>query len=242
MYRHPNTRSGHAARRLRRSVLFVPGSNERAIDKARTTGADCIVFDLEDMVPNEQKPAARMRIAVSAAEGDFGPCERIARVNGIDTPWGAEDIRAVAPAGFDAILVPKVERVEDLADYLEIMDAHGGAGVDLWMLAETPRAILDLDRIVGSTPRLKVIVMGTEDLTKALRIRTDPQRIGLVSLLASSVLTVRAHGLAIVDGVFMEVNDERGFAMICDQGSALGFDGKALIHPGHVAIANSAFS
>jgi citrate lyase subunit beta/citryl-CoA lyase len=242
MYGHANARSGHAAGRLRRSVLFVPGSNERAIDRARGAGADCIVFDLEDLVPDEQKPAARKRIASSVAGRDFGPCERIVRVNGIGTPWGPEDIEAAAPAGFDAILVPKVESVEDLAAYLEIMDAHGGEDADLWMLAETPRAILDLDRIAGSTPRLKVIVMGTQDLTKALRLRTDPQRIGLVSLLAGAVLTARAHGLTIVDGVFIDVKDEQGFAAICEQGAALGFDGKALIHPGQVAIANSAFS
>jgi citrate lyase subunit beta/citryl-CoA lyase len=242
MYSRANAPLSKAAGRLRRSVLFVPGSSERAIEKARSSDADCIVFDLEDMVPEHEKSSARTRIAASVAKGAFGPRERIVRVNSIDTPWGREDITSLAPAGFDAMLVPKVESVEDLSAYIEVMDAHGGAGLDLWMLAETPRAILDLDRIVGSTSRLKVIVMGTQDLIKSLGIRTDPQRIGLVSLLANSVLTARAHDLTIVDGVFMAVKDDQGFTAICGQGAALGFDGKALIHPGQVAIANSAFS
>jgi citrate lyase subunit beta / citryl-CoA lyase len=242
MYDRADAPAGKLAGRSRRSVLFVPGSNERAIDKARSTNADCIVFDLEDMVPDDQKPSARARLVAWSAGRDFWPSERIARVNGIDTPWGREDIEALASANIDAMLVPKVQSADDLAAYLDVMDAHGGAGLDLWMLAETPRAIIDLDRIVESTPRLKVIVMGTQDLIKALRIRPDPQRIGLVSLLAHSVVIARAHGLTIVDGVFVAVNDDEGFKVICDQGAALGFDGKALIHPGQVAIANSVFS
>lgn len=242
MYDRANAAASRLAGRSRRSVLFVPGSNERALDKTRSTDADCIVFDLEDLVPNDQKLSARARLVASMAERDFGPSERIARVNGIDTPWGQEDIKALASADIHAMLVPKVESIEDLAAYLDIMDAHGGAGVDLWMLAETPRAILDLDWIVKSTPRLKVIVMGTQDLIKALRIRPDPHRVGLVSLLAQSVVIARAHGLTIVDGVFVAVNDEEGFKEICHQGAALGFDGKALIYPGQVAIANAVFS
>jgi citrate lyase beta subunit len=242
MYDQAEAASSKPARRSRRSVLFVPGSSERAINKARSTDADCIVFDLEDLVADEHKPAARARLVSSIAEGDFGPRERIARVNGIDTPWGREDIKALASADIDAMLVPKVEGIEDLAAYLDAMDEYGGTGLDLWMLAETPRAIVDLDRIVESTPRLKVIVMGTQDLTKALRIRPDPHRIGLVSLLAHSVVIARAHGLTIVDGVFIAVSDDRGFKEVCDQGAALGFDGKALIHPGQIAIANSVFS
>jgi citrate lyase subunit beta/citryl-CoA lyase len=241
MYDQANAASSRPAGRSRRSVLFVPGSNERAIDKARSADADCIVFDLEDLVPDEHKLSARARLVASMAEGEFGPSERIARVNGIDTPWGRDDIKALASANIHAMLVPKVESIEDLAAYLDAMDEHGGAGLDLWMLAETPRAILDLDRIVESTPRLKVIVMGTQDLIKALRIRPDAHRIGLVSLLAYSVIVARAHGLAIVDGVFIAVNDDKGFKEICDQGAALGFDGKVLIRPGQVAIANSVF-
>jgi citrate lyase subunit beta/citryl-CoA lyase len=242
MYDRADAPASKLAGRSRRSVLFVPGSNERALDKAPSTGADCIVLDLEDMVPDDQKPSARARLVAWADGRDFGLSERIARVNGIDTPWGREDIEALASANIDAMLVPKVQSVDDLAAYLDVMDAYGGAGLDLWMLAETPRAIIDLDRIVESTPRLKVIVMGTQDLIKALRIRPDAQRTGLVSLLAHCVVIARAHGLTIVDGVFVAVNDDEGFKVICDQGAALGFDGKALIHPGQVAIANSVFS
>lgn len=242
MYSPADAPANKLAVRSRRSVLFAPGSNERAINKARITDADCIVFDLEDMVLDDQKQSARMRLVASLAEHGFEPRERIVRVNGIDTPWGLEDIKALAAADIDAMLVPKIKSVEDLTAYLDAIDAQGGAGLDLWMLAETPRAILDLDRIVESTPRLKVIVMGTQDLIKALRIRPDPQRVGLVALLAHSVVVARAHGVGIVDGVFVAVNDDAGFKGICNQGAALGFDGKALIHPHQVAIANSAFS
>lgn len=241
MYSETTGRITPTSGRRRRSVLFVPGSNERAIDKARNSEADCIVLDLEDMVSHEAKPAAREIVAMQVGAGGFGGREIIVRFNSLDTEWGRDDIIAVAALPVDALLVPMISTAAEIGAYLDLIDTNGGRECPLWMLAETPQAIIDLDAIAGCSPRLAAIVMGTQDLIKALGIRPEPSRLGLAPMLSHAVVCARAHGLSVIDGVYTALNDDEGFAAICAQGTAFGFDGKALIHPSQIAIANQSF-
>jgi citrate lyase subunit beta / citryl-CoA lyase len=226
--------------RPRRSALYLPGSNARAIEKARTLPCDVVILDLEDSVAPEAKPAARALAAEAVRLGGFDGRELVIRVNGLDTPWGADDLAAAADAGPDAVLVPKVATPADLAAYRKGL----GPGPPLWAMIETCRAIFALDAL-GRACRAEGVgawVIGTNDLIKEMRCRPGADRAPLLPALAMSVMAARAHGLAILDGVYNDIPDLDGLARECAQGADVGFDGKSLIHPTHLETANRIFA
>lgn len=228
--------------RPRRSVLYMPGSNERALEKARELPADCLILDLEDAVAPEAKNIARTQVAAAVRAGHFGHREVVVRVNGIDSPWFAEDIAAAATRGADALLLPKVESSKTIKEALRLMSKAGAPGeMALWIMIETPRGVLELADIIADQPRVAVIVMGTSDLAKELRSEASADRAGLLHALSHSVLCARSQGLDIIDGVHLDLDDEAGLRRACQQGKALGFDGKSLIHPRQIAAANEIF-
>lgn len=220
-----------------RSVLYIPGSKERALDKARALPADAIIFDLEDAVAPDEKPRARAVLAAVLAEGGFGGRARIVRINGFDTPWGREDAAAFAGLdGVDAVLVPKVSHPADL-------DAVAAVTGDmpLWAMMETAAGMLEAAAIARH-PRLRGMVMGTNDLARELGSRFRPDRLALAAGLGLCLLAARAAGRVIVDGVYNAFKDEDGLRAECIQGRDMGFDGKTLIHPDQLAIANEIFA
>ncbi|WP_313369746.1 CoA ester lyase [Achromobacter animicus] len=229
--------------RPRRSVLYMPGANARALDKARTLDADALILDLEDAVAPDAKAQARAQVAAALREGGYGRRECIVRVNALDTPWGLDDVRAIAQAGADAVLLPKVESPAQLAALAQALDA-AGAPVDLplWAMAETPLGFLRLDAIAGGHARLAAIVVGTSDLVKDLHARHTPSRDETLLARSLAVMAARAHGLAVLDGVHLDLNDDAGLQVACAQGRDQGFDGKTLIHPRQIAAANAAFA
>ena len=228
--------------RPRRSVLYMPGSTPRALDKARSLDVDAIIMDLEDAVAPQAKSAARDNVLGALRAGGYGHRELVVRINGPDTPWGAEDLKAAARSGADAVLLPKIDTAEQVRQAAQALDDHGApASLALWLMAETPAGIENISAIAAADPRVRVIVMGTSDLAKALRLPGDPDRRGLQMALSRCVLAARAQGLDILDGVFGELGNEAAFRESCEQGKALGFDGKTLIHPRQVAIANEVF-
>ncbi len=229
--------------RPRRSVLYMPGANARALDKARGLAADGLILDLEDAVSPDAKALARQQIVEAITRGGYGPREVIVRVNGLNTPWGRDDVAAVANIGADAILFPKVESAQQVHEAVAVLEQAGApADLPLWMMAETPRGILDIDAIAGSHARLAAIVMGTSDLAKETRVRHTPDRVGFIAALSLCVMAARAHGLDILDGVYLDLNDADGFRAACEQGRDMGFDGKTLIHPKQLEAANLAFA
>jgi (3S)-malyl-CoA thioesterase len=219
-----------------RSVLYIPGSKDRALEKARTLAADAIIFDLEDAVTVEEKPAARALLAKVLAEGDFGGRMRIVRINGLDTEWGADDIAAFAGAKIDALLIPKVSTPEDLDAVAELIP-----DMPLWAMMETALGMLNATSIAAH-PRLKGMVMGTNDLAKELGSRARADRLPMQTGLGLCLLAAKAHGLTIIDGVYNAFKDDEGLRFECDQGRDMGFDGKTLIHPAQLEIANIAFA
>lgn len=224
-----------------RSVLYIPGSKERALDKARELPCDAIIFDLEDAVAPDEKPAARALLARVLRDVDFGPRARIVRINGLDTEWGAADAVAMADAlgrgaRIDAVLVPKVSTPGMLDDVARIMP-----GADLWAMLETAAGMLNAAAIAAH-PRLKGMVMGTNDLAKELGSRFRPDRLALQAGLGLCLLAARANGKIIIDGVYNAFKDEDGLTAECAQGRDMGFDGKTLIHPAQIAIANATFA
>jgi len=229
--------------RPRRSVLYMPGSNARALEKARTLPADGLILDLEDAVAPDAKDAARARVCAAVRAGGYGAREVVIRVNGLMTPWGHADLVAAAEAGADAVLIPKVESADAVRQALAVLDAAGApAGLALWCMMETPRAMLRAEAIAGASARLGALVMGTSDLAQELRAAHTPQRLPLITALGLCLLAARAFGLAILDGVFLDLEDNDGFVAACRQGRELGFDGKTLIHPRQIAPANQAFA
>jgi len=231
--------------RPRRSVLYLPGSNARAIEKARTLDADAIILDLEDAVAPDAKQTARAQVAEAVRAGGFGRRELIVRVNGIDTEWGEADFEAIAPAGPDAILVPKISTAEDVARYAFLVDAHGAPKTTgLWVMMETALAMLNAGSIAASsrtTPRLSAFVMGTNDLAKETGAAMVAGRLPMLSWLSTCLAAARAYGLAILDGVYNHLDDPDGFAAECAEARDLGMNGKTLIHPNQVAPCNAAF-
>jgi len=228
--------------RPRRSVLYMPGSNASALAKAQGLPADGLIFDLEDSVLPDAKAKARHRVVNALGIGGYGRRETVIRVNRLSTPWGQDDLKAVAQSGADACLLPKVETPDQVHEALQLLDAAGApASLSVWIMAETPRGILDLDAIATATPRLDVIVVGTADLAKALKTDFGGDRQGLLASLSACVLAGRAHGLDILDGIHVELDDVVGFTAACEQGRRLGFDGKTLIHPRQIAAANEVF-
>ena len=229
-----------AAARPRRSVLYLPGSNARAIEKARTLTCDVVILDLEDSVAPEAKAAARALACEAVRAGGFGGRELVIRTNGLDTPWGAADLAAAADAAPDAVLVPKAAAPQDLAAWRKAL----GPDTPLWAMIETCRAIFALDPLghASAGEGVGCWVMGANDLVKEMRCRPGPDRAPLLPALAMSVMAARAHGLDILDGVYNDIPDLAGLERECRQGADLGFDGKSLIHPTHLEIANRAFS
>ncbi len=221
----------------------MPASNARALDKARALPADVIIFDLEDAVAPDAKPTARDQAAAAARSGRYGRREVIVRVNGLDTVWGRDDLAAVAASGADGVLLPKVESPAMVADALETLAAHGAPGaMAVWCMIETPRGILGAEAIAAASPRISTLVVGTSDLTRELGARPTRDRLPLLTSLGLCVLAARAQGKAVLDGVHLDLDDEDGFAAACRQARGMGFDGKTLIHPKQIAVANAAFS
>ena len=229
--------------RPRRSVLYMPGSNTRALEKGRSLPADALILDLEDAVAPDSKTEARANIVAALSEGGYGRREIIVRVNGLDTDWGAEDIAAIAAAGPDAILLPKVESAAMVQDAAERMAAAGASDeVSIMCMMETPLGILNAQEIAAASPRLSCLVMGTSDLVKDLQAAHTPERLPVLTSLSLVILAARAYGLAVVDGVHLDLQDDEGFAAQCQQGKELGFDGKTLIHPKTLAATNEIFA
>ena len=231
-----------ASFRPRRSALYVPGDNQRAIDKARGLAVDAVIFDLEDAVAAQAKETARRQVVAALTAGGYGRRERVVRVNPLSTPWGRDDLNAVVGAGADAILLAKVEGAAAVREAAAALVAAGApAGLALWCMIETPRGVLRAEEIASASPRLACLVIGTTDLGKFLHAAETADRQPLLTALGQCLLAARAAGLACLDGVYLDVADEAGFARECRQGAALGFDGKTLIHPSTIAAANEAF-
>ena len=232
-----------ATPRPRRSLLYMPGSNPRALEKARDLPADGLIFDLEDAVAPAAKESARAVVAAALAEGGYGGRELVLRVNGSDTPWGHVDLAAAATMPIHAVLLPKVENPDRVALTVSLLAEFGAPeGLAIWCMLETPRGILYAREIAGASPRLAALVLGTSDLTKDLHAFLTRDRLSLITSLSLAILAARAHGLAALDGVHLDLADDEGFAAACRQGRELGFDGKTLIHPKQIAAANAAFA
>ena len=229
--------------RPRRSVLYLPGSNARALDKARTLACDAVVLDLEDSVAPESKDGAREMVLAALRAGGFGRREVVVRVNALATPWGEADLQALVQVAPDAVLVPKVADAGDLARYDQRL-AGAPAPTRLWAMVETCRCLFHLDAIAGlaGDTRLAAFVVGGNDLAKEMQAEPGADRAPLQAALTLTVAAARAHGLAPLDGVFNALEDGAGLEAECRQGRAFGFDGKTLIHPGQIETANRVFS
>lgn len=229
--------------RPRRSVLYMPGSNARALEKARTLAADGLILDLEDAVSPDAKDVARTQVVDAVKAGGYGGRELLVRVNGLNTPWFHADVTAAATSGAHAILIPKVESADAVRQAEAIMTAAGAPeNMAIWCMMETPRGILKAEEIAASTPRLGGFVMGTSDLAKDLHCAHTALRLPMVTSLGLCLLAARAYNLAILDGVYLDLNDDAGFEDSCVQGLELGFDGKTLIHPKTIDAANRVFA
>ncbi len=227
----------------RRSVLYMPASNGRALEKARSLPVDALILDLEDAVAPDAKPAAREAACAAAASGDYGRREVTIRVNGLGTQWHEGDLAAACAAGPAGIVVPKVGSAQEVRDLVGAMERHGAPDhTRLWAMVETPTAVFDVREIARASDRLAAFVLGTNDLVKELRAEHVPGRAPLLTALSLSVLAARESGIAVLDGVFNDVRDAEGFRAECEQGRDLGFDGKTLIHPGQVEVANEVFA
>ena len=228
--------------RPRRSVLYMPAANERALEKAKSIAADAIIFDLEDAVAPDAKPDARARAVAAVQSGEYGNRELTIRCNGLDTEWGADDIAAAGAASPSAVVIPKVDTVEQVDAVSAQLDAAGAsADTMIWPMIETPTAMFNV-RSIAAHPRVAVLVMGTNDLAKELRSPIVAGRHPLVAHLATALLAAREAGKVILDGVYNDVKNLDGFAAECQQGMEMGFDGKTLIHPSQVDPANDVWA
>ncbi|MBI3444490.1 MAG: CoA ester lyase [Magnetospirillum sp.] len=229
--------------RPRRSVLYMPGSNPRALDKARTLAADGLILDLEDAVAPDAKDEARRQVVEAVKAGGYGSRELLIRVNSLATAWGHADVAAAASSGADGILIPKVESADAVRLVEAIMEANGApASMAIWCMMETPKGILRAEEIATASPRMAGFVMGTSDLAKDLHCAHTRDRLPMITSLGLCLLAARAYGLAVIDGVYLDLNDDEGFAFACQQGLELGFDGKTLIHPKTIDAANRVFA
>jgi citrate lyase subunit beta/citryl-CoA lyase len=227
--------------RPRRSALYMPSSNPRALEKARALPCDVVILDLEDAVLPEAKASARDAAVAAVRAGGFGSREVVIRVNDLSTPWGEADLAAAAGAGPDAVLAPKIRGPGDIQDYDRAL-AGAPAHTRLWAMIETPQAIFALDGIAATPSRLAALCMGTNDLAKEMGARQTPGREPFWAAMSLTVTAARAHGLAVLDGVHNEIDDLAALDAVCRQGVVFGFDGKTLIHPSHLDICNAAFS
>lgn len=231
------------ALRPRRSVLYMPGANTRALEKARGLSADSLILDLEDAVAPDAKAEARDNVVAALTSGEYGNRELTIRVNGLDTDWHADDLAAAAAAGPAAVVVPKVNSPADVAAIEAGLQAGGAPEhTKIWAMVETPQAMLDCANIAAASERLTVLVMGTNDLAKELHAEHVPGRQPLLTGLGLCLLGARAAGKVILDGVYNDVRDPEGFEAECRQGAQMGFDGKTLIHPGQLDAANAVFA
>lgn len=233
--------------RPRRSVLYVPGDNERALEKAKRLPADSIIIDLEDSVAPSNKEFARQQAVAVVREGGFGAREAVLRVNPIETPWGMADLHAAITAAPDAILIPKVSQSGDVTGTAKVVKAVDAAPhVRLWAMIETPMGIINAREIAACAPdpdnRLSCFVLGTNDLLKESRARPSSDRFAVVPWLAMTLVAARAYGLEVIDGVYNDFKDDSGFRAECEHGRTLGMDGKTLIHPSQVIPCNEIFS
>jgi citrate lyase subunit beta/citryl-CoA lyase len=233
--------------RPRRSVLYMPGANERALEKAKTLPADSLILDLEDSVAPEAKAAARDNVCATVKAGGYGRRELVIRVNAVETAWGMDDLRAAASVAPDAILVPKVSNAGDIVTVSKVLDAIAAPEkTRVWAMMETPSSVLNARFIAAlgadKETRLVCLVMGTNDLLKESRARALHNRIAVVPWLAMTIVAARAYGLDVLDGVYNDFRDEKGFREECEHGRTLGMDGKTLIHPSQVAPCNEVFS
>lgn len=232
-----------AAYTPRRSVLYMPSSNERALEKAKSLPVDALILDLEDAVGPDHKESARQNACAAAASGDYGQREVTIRINGIGTQWHEADLAAAAAAGPAGVVVPKVGSADEVRSLVAGLEAAGAPEhTKLWAMIETPEAIFNVREIASASPRLAVLVMGTNDLVKELRADHVPGRGPLLTSLQLSLLAAREAGIAILDGVYNDVKDAEGFEAECVQGRDFGFDGKTLIHPGQVGTCNAIFA
>lgn len=230
-----------------RSVLYMPGSNARALEKAKSLDADALILDLEDAVAPDQKAVARAQVCQAVAAGGFGHRQVVIRINALDTPWGNEDLAAAAAAKPDAVLLPKPNDARDIERATDALRVAGApAGVALWAMVETPLAVLNLRELAGAArhagARLACLVLGTNDLVKETRAELDSGRTAALYWLTASVTAARAFGLTVLDGVYNNFKDLDGLQRECQQGRMLGFDGKTLIHPDQIAHANAVFA
>ena len=232
--------------RPRRSLLFMPGSNPRALEKARNLPADGLILDLEDSVAPEAKGLARDQIAKAIAAGGFGKREILIRTNAIDSPWWMDDITMAAQARPDGILVPKISSVEDLGRIARcLLDVDAPASIAVWTMIETALAVLHVEELAASRnvePRLAGFMFGPNDISRETRIRMQPGRATMLSMITHCILATRAYGLEILDGPYSDFSNVDGFAQECTQARDLGFDGKTLIHPGQIAACNAIFT
>jgi citrate lyase subunit beta/citryl-CoA lyase len=233
--------------RPRRSALYMPASNERALEKARTLGVDAVIFDLEDAVAPSAKADARERACAAVKAGGYGNRELVIRANGLGTDWAGDDLAAIATSGADGVCVPKVESVQDVEAIRKALAAAGAPGVlSIWAMIETPHGILNVEAICAAARSdnspVTVILMGTNDLAKETRAEQTPDRLPMVAWLSRCVVAARAYGLDILDGVYNNFRDLEGLEAECIHGRQLGMDGKTLIHPGQIDICNKVFS
>lgn len=229
--------------RPRRSVLYMPGANARAMEKARDLPADALIFDLEDAVAPAEKETARRQVIETLQKGGYGNRELVVRVNGLMTPWGEADVAEMATAGAHALLIPKVEN-KQIINGVEgrMLTAQAPDAMSIWCMIETPKGVMRAEEIASASPRLGALVMGTSDLAKDLHCLHTPSRGPFMTSLSWCILAARANGLSILDGVHLDLADDDGFAESCRQGREMGLDGKTLIHPKTIAAANAAFA
>jgi citrate lyase subunit beta/citryl-CoA lyase len=224
-------------------VLYMPGSNARALEKARSLPADALIFDLEDAVAPEAKATARQQVLGALQAGGYGKRECIVRVNALATPWGRDDLVAVAACGADAVLLPKVESGDMVRQAWAILTAHGAPEwLAIWCMIETPRAFLRLEDIATAHPQVAALVLGTSDLAKELHATVRRERLALLPSLGLALLVGRAYDLAVLDGVHLDLDDDEGFRYACEQAADMGYDGKTLIHPKTIVPANDIFA
>jgi len=229
--------------RPRRSVLYMPGANTRALEKGRSLPADGLILDLEDAVAPGAKEEARANVLAALAQGGYGRREIVVRANALATPWGQADLRAAAGSGADAVLIPKVESADAIRQVAALLATEGAPeSLAIWAMMETPLGILHAEEIAAASPRLACLVMGTSDLAKDLHASHTRERLPMLTGLGLCLLAARAYGLDILDGVHLDLADDEGLAHSCRQGVELGFTGKTLIHPKTIAIANEVFA
>ncbi|WP_366654284.1 CoA ester lyase [Fodinicurvata sp. EGI_FJ10296] len=236
-----------ATTRPRRSMLFMPGQNERALAKAGTLAADSVVFDLEDATAPDAKPAARNAVVERLRAGGLAPREVLVRINALDTPWGPADLDALATAGADGIVLPKVESPDVITDAGRRLDTLGAPpGLAIWCMVETPMGVLNVRELAAVAAvgggRLAGLIMGTQDLAKDLHVNDTADRLPMVVALGTCLIAARAYGIVVIDGIHADLTDAAGLEAVCRQGADLGFDGKSLIHPKQIDAANAAFA